>query len=262
MPTGYSPPAGSAGLSEAEVQALIEDALADLDTDIVVTEPGSGIVTPSPNGKKWRTSATDSGGLENEELDVDGSTVLSTVTIAPGGSAPLPPMRSGLYYHCGRLYGGMTIISALPTNNFARASPIYLDAITLTRLGLYVPTAGSGGAIARLALYSDVGGKPGTKLVDGGTVATDTTGFKEVTISYAVPAAGWYWIVAVTTGSTWVHSLSGGPTLMGESLTPTTTLWVYGTLEYNLGGSTLDADLSGEAIESTVNTLMRYYVKT
>lgn len=63
---------------------------------------------------------------------------------------------------------------------------------TFTQLGLNVTTAGAAGATLRFGLYADNNNIPGALIVDTGTVAADTTGFKSATIS-AMLAPGLYW---------------------------------------------------------------------
>lgn len=70
---------------------------------------------------------------------------------------------------------------------------------TFIGLGLNVTTAGAAGAIIRFGLYQDNNGIPGALIVDAGTVAADTTGFKAVTIS-AMLAPGLYWTSVASQG--------------------------------------------------------------
>lgn len=70
------------------------------------------------------------------------------------------------------------------------------ESCTLDRIGIEV-TAGAASSTVRLGLYAaGADGKPGTLLVDAGTVDTSTTGVKEATISQAVTAPG-VWACAV-----------------------------------------------------------------
>jgi hypothetical protein len=74
---------------------------------------------------------------------------------------------------------------------------------TIDRIGTEVlTTAGSAGvSVHRLGIWADNSGVPGTLLVDAGTVATDSTGLKEITISQAVTANTLYWLGIVQQGS-------------------------------------------------------------
>jgi hypothetical protein len=66
---------------------------------------------------------------------------------------------------------------------------------SFNRIGTEVTTAsGSGGSVARLGIYAESGGVPtGAPILDAGTVATDSTGEKEITISQSLEA-GWYFL--------------------------------------------------------------------
>lgn len=80
-----------------------------------------------------------------------------------------------------------------------RTAPLLLFSGTLDRIGVAVTTAAGagGGGVVRLGIYSDDGtGRPGTLILDAGTVDATTTGVKEITISQAV-TRGVYWLVAV-----------------------------------------------------------------
>lgn len=75
--------------------------------------------------------------------------------------------------------------------------------VTLDRLACYVTEAGSTGAVVRLGLraHDDTNGRPGSLIVDGGTVSTTTTGLKTVTISTAVTAGTPYWATIAHQGA-------------------------------------------------------------
>lgn len=106
-------------------------------------------------------------------------------------------LRSGLYYATPGSTG-----SAAITLNRLYAMPIFIGRrVSIDRIGLNITTASTAGGTAQLAIYTDIadgiGGYPGT-LISGTTttVATDTAGFKEGTIS-TVLNPGLYWLVAV-----------------------------------------------------------------
>lgn len=57
----------------------------------------------------------------------------------------------------------------------------------LTGIGIAVITAAAAGSLARLAVYAaNASGKPGALIVDAGTVATDSTGYKNITLGTPV----------------------------------------------------------------------------
>lgn len=81
----------------------------------------------------------------------------------------------------------------------------------VTALAINVTTASAGGTTARIGLYAaDTAGVPGKLLVDAGDVATDSTGFKEASVSSFVLLPGQYWSAAI---------FSGTPTVRGAAYT-------------------------------------------
>lgn len=91
--------------------------------------------------------------------------------------------------------------------------PIYIgDTRTLDRIGLRVSSAGAAGTVARMGIYEAdlVSGsqnqiQPGDLILDAGTVAVDSTGNKEITISQEM-TPGFYFLA---------FSSDGAPSLNG-----------------------------------------------
>jgi len=78
--------------------------------------------------------------------------------------------------------------------NFVTFVPICIgEPATFTGIGINVSTAG--GSTVRLGIYSNVGSKPGSLILDAGTVSVTSTGQKTATISQLL-TAGWYWLAA------------------------------------------------------------------
>jgi hypothetical protein len=76
--------------------------------------------------------------------------------------------------------------------------PMYIpNSQTLVKIGINVASAGTTGALIRLGIYSntDTGTSdiPNSLILDAGTVASDTTGYKEITISKSLQP-GTYWL--------------------------------------------------------------------
>jgi hypothetical protein len=97
-------------------------------------------------------------------------------------------------------------------------TPVYFHrSVTIDRLGCEVTTAGNAGSVGRLGVYADNGNLyPGTLLLDAGTVAADSTGIKEVTVSLVIPV-GVVWVglavqAATSSVPTW-RIVSGSPPL-------------------------------------------------
>jgi hypothetical protein len=103
---------------------------------------------------------------------------------------------------------------------------------TLDRLGIRITSAGSAGQNARFGIYdsvSDTNLYPGSKLVEGAEVATDSTGAKKETISYALTAGKLYWLVSTVENvavlaewTSFTTGQSGLPNILGydSSLSP------------------------------------------
>jgi hypothetical protein len=88
-------------------------------------------------------------------------------------------------------------------NGAMRLSPIWVpEPVTLDRIGCEITAASTDvGATARLVIYTDTGQiRPDVVLLNAGTVAADSTGVKEITISQAL-SPGTYWLGAVIQGA-------------------------------------------------------------
>lgn len=110
---------------------------------------------------------------------------------------------------------GLPFTGATPITNVAvtvdtiYAFPIFAPRRKVVlRLIAQVGTAGAGGSLLRMGLYEDDNGQPGRLMVDGGTVAVDSTGQKVLAVSKVLGRA-WYWLVLVS---------SGAPLLTGYSV--------------------------------------------
>lgn len=159
-----------------------------------------------------------------------------------GTDASVPVIPAGQYVlPC----GAGAVATAATGNGSLRLAPWRVErAITIDRLAVEVTTAGEAGSVFRLGAYGDSSGYPGALLVDGGTVAGDTTGAKEVTITALVLTPGLYWIggaaqVAATTPPT-MRCLSNYspavPIRLGSSL-PATTGATQGYLQTGVSGA-------------------------
>ena len=73
--------------------------------------------------------------------------------------------------------------------------PVYVPVQprTFDRITIRIDTAGGAGAKSRLGIYRDVNGSPGALELDAGTVDTDSTGTKAITISKTLNP-GWWWL--------------------------------------------------------------------
>ena len=117
---------------------------------------------------------------------------------------------------------------------------------TWDRIGLDVQTAGGGGELARLGLYSlGTDGLPGALMLDAGTVAVDGTGDKEIVISHTL-APGWYFVALLSDSSTAKvetmnlnvsNRMFGGSTPAGQRLAYVQRSQTFGALPDPFGGS-------------------------
>lgn len=108
-----------------------------------------------------------------------------------GGPASMRNIRTGRYYPAGGDTG--------PAVNTLTLNQLYVvpfeagDAFTAVRISCEVTTIGTAGNVLRLGLYDSLDGIPNNRLVDGGTVAGDVLGGKEVVINQAL-GPGLYWV--------------------------------------------------------------------
>jgi len=99
----------------------------------------------------------------------------------------------GRYYHCP--YHLANGAAGAPAQRL-HAVPIQITRpVTVTKLGIFVSVVCSvANSNARLGIYSNNNGVPGSLIVDGGEVDVSVgTGAKEVTISTSL-APAWYWL--------------------------------------------------------------------
>ena len=111
------------------------------------------------------------------------------------------PVQSGQYVQAWQGAGNSNQTTTLNELNF---TPVYVpQSLTADRIAVNVGIAGSAGAVVRLGIYSPSAttGLPGALVLDAGTVASDSTGFKEITISQALNT-GLYWLSVVSQTAT------------------------------------------------------------
>jgi hypothetical protein len=105
--------------------------------------------------------------------------------------------QSGMYYPVnGRMSTGTSSTLGVGT---LRVTPWYVPAaMSITRLGAEVTSAGDAGSKFRLGIYtaSATTGLPSTLLLDAGTINGDSATVQEITVAQAL-TAGLYWVGGV-----------------------------------------------------------------
>lgn len=154
----------------------------------------------------------------------DSTQTLGVKWARPVGSSP---MVSGHYIGPTGIRG--TAAMAASTEY---AIPIWIgEPGTLDRIGCEVITAGTAGTVIRLGIRSSTtADRPGTLLLDAGTVAGDAVATAELTISLAIATPAVYWLTAT--------AQSTGGTLPAVRVTQADRTQVYmNTLAQALGSS-------------------------
>lgn len=104
--------------------------------------------------------------------------------------------------------------------------------ISVASLSVWVGTAGSAGAVARLGIYRDNGnGKPGPLLTDAGTVDATVTGLRTLTPTDPIKLIpGWYWTAVAFQGEPTTQPVYAGyvsPISMGTMPGGVFSYWNY-----------------------------------
>lgn len=103
-----------------------------------------------------------------------------------------PLMASGQWYGPP---GAVTTVNR--PNAFITYGRLAVPEVTVDRIGVEITGAGSAGALLRLGIYADDGGKPGALLLDAGTVDGTLTGVQSISISKTLDAQVVWLAVAV-----------------------------------------------------------------
>lgn len=109
------------------------------------------------------------------------------------------------------------VVNVTSSSGAATATRMYLVpfwlpvAKAVDRIMVNVTVAGAAATVARLGIYGvDVSTyEPGALLLDAGTVATDTTGAKEATVSYTL-AAGLFYAAVWCSGTPTLTTIASG----------------------------------------------------
>ena len=120
---------------------------------------------------------------------------------------------------------------------------------TYTGIATDVVTAAGAGSVARMGIYQCAAGNPAGLVLDAGTVACDSTGNKEISITQTLNR-GWYFLAIVTNDSS--------PTLraMDSTYSVSAPLGAYGTSIGAGGPTTRLALMVGSRLTDAANGLV------
>lgn len=171
------------------------------------------------SASEWKNLTLGSG------LSISGTTISATAA-ATGLGTPVVPWKTGRYYDTSQLWAGTFGNVAAVANRFY-ATPVFVpNDVTVDRIGVYVTATAAGNA--RLGIYAmGTDGWPGALILDAGTVATNTGGAKEITISQALSGGTWYYLAMVANAGASYYGWSttttvqpyGQPTLSNTAAT-------------------------------------------
>lgn len=125
------------------------------------------------------------------------------VNLASGSEATNVTSGMGFPIGPGRYVGPLFMLQSLTgltrTLNQMYTIPIFVPAdAPIDRIACSI-SAGAASSGARLGIYNDDGGHPGTLRLDAGSVDTSNAGVKEIAISHTL-TAGLYWLAIVRQG--------------------------------------------------------------
>jgi hypothetical protein len=138
-------------------------------------------------------------------------------TIIAGRHIPIQfGYRSGVYYYAS--FGSLATSTESVAADTLYAAPITIEHRAIfTALCVEVTTLAAGNV--RMGIYNNnpSAAYPSSLVVDGGAASTDSTGFKEITISQAL-TPGMYWLVAVYDATPTIRRLTGNAHTVGAKL--------------------------------------------
>jgi hypothetical protein len=177
---------------------IISAAGDDTNIDLNISAKGTGNI--AIGNYTLDADQTVGAGQDNYVLTYDNTGgLISLEAAAAGGSTVEIGVVSNNYY-------APTLWTTVSANNniacvantiFGFPAYVFNEETTWTRIGIEVVIASAASTEYRLGLYNDSNGKPGSLVTDFGTVAADSTGFKELTISETI-APGFYWLALAT----------------------------------------------------------------
>jgi len=176
---------------------------------------------------------------------INGSSVLGSGDLVVGGGGgnviPAPPI-TGLYYMttaCMNFADGHNLwANELTFNPFRPMNNFNVNQFNIEVTQLFA------GANARVVIYSDLNGKPSSKLYESTNIDISTTGYKTVTMSYSFVAGTLYWIGIQ-------GSLNGGR-LRSVLATNTMLAWSVGATSSNAYSTLIYTSLAFGSLPATI----------
>jgi len=194
-------PVGTAGVSTSAAATLavtVGGAAVSLTVALGGGGGGSGDMLRANNLSDLTNAATARTNLGLGSAATQAASAFAPATMV---ASPINVATSGVYCSFPVSAGAQTTVAH--SNGLLAFTPLMLAiGRTADRIGIEVTGGGTASvSVHRLGIWADNGGVPGTLLVDAGTVATDSTGLKEITISQALAAQTLYWLGAVQQGA-------------------------------------------------------------
>jgi hypothetical protein len=189
-------PVGTAGVSSTSSATLAVTVGGAAVSLAVALGIGAGALIAANNLSDLTNVAT-----ARTNLGLGTAATAAASAFAPFNTPGMHIYRTGGGYASTPLYGPRGTV--VPGEAAIIFSPLMAPATTsIDRIGIEVTSAGTASvSVCRLGIWADSGGAPGTLVLDAGTVATDSTGLKEITISQALTLGTLYWLGVVPQGA-------------------------------------------------------------